>query len=85
MEAQAKGIIKFVHINGNDNPPYILTNSHTSSTWFPLIDPLIFWLDMDFLKEWVVSEGSENRSSTPLYLKIKALHSSPSSLILGIF
>ena len=31
-EAQAKGIIKFVHMNGNDNPADIVTKSRTYNT-----------------------------------------------------
>ena len=49
MEAKAKEMIKFVHMNGNENPADILTKSHTYDTWFPLTKPLIFWRDMDFL------------------------------------
>ena len=63
-EVQVKGIIKFVHKNGNDNPADIVTKSRASNTWFPLMNPLLFWSDMDFLKEQVVAEGSEDRSST---------------------
>ena len=65
-ESHAKGIIKFVHMNLNKNPADIVTKSRAYNTCFPLIKPLIFWLDMVFLKERVVAEGSENRSSTPL-------------------
>ena len=65
MKSQAKGIIKFLRMNGNENPADIVTKSHASNTWFPLMKPLIFWRDMDFLKDPVVSEESENRSSTP--------------------
>ena len=64
-EAQAKDIIKFVHINGNDNPADIVTKICASNTWSPLKKPLLFWRDMNFLKEKVFSEGSEKSSSTP--------------------
>ena len=42
LEAQAKIIIKFMHINGSDNPDDIVTKSCTSNTWFPLMKPLLF-------------------------------------------
>ena len=64
QESQAKGIIKFVHMNGNEKPANIVTNSRAYNTWSPLMIPLLFWRDMDFFKEWVVAEGSENSSST---------------------
>ena len=38
---------------------------HSSNTWSPLIKLLLFWRDMDFFKDQVIAEGSENRSSTP--------------------
>ena len=31
-ESQAKGIIKFVHMNGNENPADIVTKSHGFNT-----------------------------------------------------
>ena len=65
IEAQVKGIIKFLQMNGNDNPADIVTKSRSSNTWFPLMNPLLFWRDMDFLQERVVAEGSEDRSSAP--------------------
>lgn len=52
-------------MNGNDKPADIMTNSHASNTWFPLMKPLLFWHDMIFLKERVVANKSEIRSSTP--------------------
>ena len=64
-EAQVKGIIKFVHIDTNDNPGEKFTKSRASNTWFPLMNPLLFWLDVEFLQEQVVVKGSANRSSTP--------------------
>ena len=45
-EAQAKTIIKFVHINGNYNPDNIVTNIRASNTWSPLMEPLIFWREI---------------------------------------
>ena len=72
-KAQIKGIIKFVHIIGNDNPTGIVTNSRAYNTWYPLMNPLLFWRDMDFLKDQVVSEGSENRSQTPPLYQAKGI------------
>ena len=59
-EAQVKGIIKFLHMNGNDNLVDIVTNIRSSNTWFPLTNPLLFWGDMEFLQVRVVAEGSAN-------------------------
>ena len=41
-ESQAKDIIKFVHMNGNDNLADIMTKSRAYNTWYPLTKPLIF-------------------------------------------
>ena len=70
-EAQAKGIIKFLQMNGNENPADILTKIRASNTWFHLIKPLLFCHGMDFLKEQVFAKGSENRSSTPPLFQAK--------------
>ena len=50
-EVQVEGIIKFVHMNCNYNPVYIVTKSRKSNTWFYLTKSLLFWYDMDFLKD----------------------------------
>ena len=42
MEAQTKGIIKFVHMNGNENTVNIVTKSLTSNTWSPLTKPIFY-------------------------------------------
>ena len=49
MEAQAKIIINFLHMNGNESTTEIVTNSHKYNTWFPLMKPILFWRDMEFL------------------------------------
>ena len=59
-----------MYMNGSENPDDIVTKSFTSNKWFPLINNLLFWRDMDFLKEQVVAEGSENRPSAPHSLLI---------------
>ena len=84
-EDQAKRVIKFVQMHGNDNPANIVTKSHLSNTWFPLMKPLIFWSDMDFIKERVVPREVKTCRQYRLYLKLRALHISPSRFILGIF
>ena len=57
-EAQAKGVIKFLHMNFNENSDAIVTKIRTSNTWLPLLKPLLFWINMDFLKEQVLDKGS---------------------------
>ncbi len=42
-EAQAVGIINFVHMNGKDNPADICTKFRSSREWYELMKPLIFW------------------------------------------
>ena len=48
IKSQENVVIKFVHINCNDNPADIVTKSHASKTWFPLLNTLFFWSYMDF-------------------------------------
>ena len=55
---QEKGITKFVHINGNNNPDEIVTNICASNTWYPLANTLLFWNDTQFIKDKVIAEGS---------------------------
>ena len=64
-EGQFKVIIKFVHINGNDNIAKIVNNSRAYNMWFPIMKPLQLWSDMYFLNKIFVSEGIETRLSTP--------------------
>ena len=54
-----------MHTNVNDNPDDILTKGRAYNTCSPLMKPLLFWRDMEFLKEQVFAKGSENRLSTP--------------------
>ena len=56
---------------------------HAYNTWFPIMKPLIFRHDMEFLKEQVVSKGIENRLSTPPIYQAKV--TPQQFLILGIF
>ena len=44
------------------SPPDLI---HTYNTWLPLMKSLLFWSDMEFHKERVVSKGGENMSSKP--------------------
>ena len=49
-ESQTKFIIKFMHMSINDNPSDIITKSRAYNTWFPLINHILFWRDMGFVK-----------------------------------
>jgi hypothetical protein len=60
-EAQAAGIVNFVHINGKHNPADILTKNTSSREWYEVMKPLIFWRAPDGSGTLRV-EGSENRS-----------------------
>ena len=42
-EAVAHGIVKPFHINGKDNPADVLSKHTSSSVWYELMRPLIFW------------------------------------------
>ena len=46
-EAQACGVCNFVHMNGKDNPADILTKFRSSSDWYPLVKPFLFWRTRD--------------------------------------
>ena len=39
----AAGIINFVHINGKENPADICTKHTSTSQWFKVMKPLIYW------------------------------------------
>ena len=71
---QTKGIIKFMHMNGNDNPDDIVTNIYASKTWFILMKYILFWREMDFIKYRVVSEESDTSLSTPSIYQAKGTH-----------
>jgi hypothetical protein len=42
-EAVAAGIIKYIHINGTDNPADVLTKFLPSHKWYPLMKPILYW------------------------------------------
>ena len=63
-EAQAAGIVRFVHIDGKENPADILTKPRSSRDWYRLMKPLIFWRHTDFGSTDKV-EGSDNKSPLP--------------------
>ena len=46
-EAQACGICNFIHMDGNKNPSDILTKYKTSSDWYPLMKPFLFWRELE--------------------------------------
>ena len=46
-EAIAAKIIKFIHIDGNKNPTDILTKPLPSTQWYPIMKPILHWLNKD--------------------------------------
>ncbi len=46
-EAQASKIVNFVHMDGKDNPADILTKHRTSTFWYPLMKPFLFWRERE--------------------------------------
>jgi hypothetical protein len=46
-EAIAADIIRFIHIDGKDNPADVLTKSLPSTKWWPLMKPILHWLSND--------------------------------------
>ena len=76
-ESQAKGVIKFVHMNGNESPADIVTKSRAYNTWFHLMKPLMFWSDMEFSKSELLTRGVKTDCQHLLSLNIRALYSSP--------
>ncbi len=46
-EAIAAEIIKFVHIDGDKNPADILTKPLPQAKWYPLMKPILHWVDKD--------------------------------------
>ena len=63
-EAQAAGIVRFVHIDGKENPADILTKPRSSRDWCGLMKPLIFWRHTDMGSTDKI-EGSDSRSPLP--------------------
>ena len=43
-EAIAAGVIKFYHIEGDNNPADVLTKFLPRSKWWPLMKPFLHWL-----------------------------------------
>jgi hypothetical protein len=62
-EAQAAGIISFVHIDGKQNPADILTKHTSSREWYEVMKPLIYWRAKEDKLGSHRSEGSVSRSS----------------------
>ena len=42
-EAIAAGVLKFYHIDGNDNPADVLTKFLPRQKWYPLMKPILYW------------------------------------------
>ena len=62
-EAQAVGTVKFVHMDGKENPADIMTKARSSREWFPLMKPLLFWRKLTDTPIGIITEGSESRSA----------------------
>ena len=43
----AAKVIKFIHIDGDKNPADILTKSLLQAKWYPLMKPILHWVDKD--------------------------------------
>ena len=61
-EAQAAGIVNFVHIDGKQNPADICTKHTSSRQWYEVMKPLIFWRWRDDSMGSHQTEGSSNES-----------------------
>ena len=58
-EAVAHGIVRPFHIDGKDNPADVLSKHTSSSVWYELMRPLIFWRVSDNDQANSVSQGGE--------------------------
>ena len=63
-EAVAHGIVRPFHIEGKNNPANVLSKHTSSSIWYELMRPLIFWRvnDNESQSESCRGEGSINES-----------------------
>ena len=72
-EAIAAGIVIFLKIKGTENPADILTKHRSSTEWFPLMKPLIFWDASkdpeDGKSRGVLKSNTEKRKNTTLKKK----------------
>jgi len=62
-EAQAAGIINFVHMDGRYNPADILTKFRSSREWYELLKPILFWRARDDQIGSHIAEGSVSVSA----------------------
>jgi hypothetical protein len=46
-EAVAAGIINYLHIEGKNNPADVLTKFLPGYMWYPLMKPILYWLDAE--------------------------------------
>ena len=46
-EVIAAKIIKFIYIDGDKTPADILTKPLPSTKWYPIMKPILHWLDKD--------------------------------------
>ena len=64
-EAVAHGIVRPFHIDGKDNPSDVLSKHTSSSVWYELMRPLIFWRIKNVKKSGKhETEGSINGPNT---------------------
>ena len=64
-ESQSKGIVKFMHMNGNDDPSDIVTKSRASNTCFPLMKHIFSGVIRISSKSKLLMRRVKKRSSTP--------------------
>jgi hypothetical protein len=62
-EAQAAGIVNFVHMDGRYNPADILTKFRSSREWYELLKPILFWRARDDQIGSHIAEGSVSVSA----------------------
>ncbi|GFH55790.1 gag-pol polyprotein [Chaetoceros tenuissimus] len=63
-EAVAHGIVRPFHIDGKDNPADVLSKHTSSSVWYELMRPLIFWRNNDTVSDECEIEGSISESNS---------------------
>ena len=63
-EAVAHGIVRPFHIDGKDNPADVLSKHTSSSVWYELMRPLIFWRNNDIESDECEIEGIISMSNS---------------------
>ena len=57
-EAVASEIVKYYHISGDENPADVLTKFLPHAKWWPLMKPLLHWLDVT--EDGTPTDGDED-------------------------